>query len=91
MLTITVRIETLGLGTRAAEDICSALSYLGQVAWCSPTAFLKYDHTNHEAVCRLLDSWVGWVKAAALEEVEANFNHSGYGYGVSTLPRQKVQ
>lgn len=83
MLTITVRIETPGLGTRVAEDIRSALSYLGRVERRGPAVFLEYYHSNHEAVCALLASWTGWVQAAALETAEADFGH-----GASTLTWQ---
>lgn len=81
MLTITVKVETFGLGMRAAGDVYSALGYLGRVMVRSDsTVLFQYDHTKHEAVCGLLAPWAGWVKAVVLEKVEADL-----GYGESTV------
>lgn len=85
MLTVTVKFDVRGLGTVAVGDICSALSYLGQVSRHGTTVLLKYDHTYHEAVCYLIDPWTDWVKTATLEETEANFGH-----GVSTLKESRM-
>lgn len=82
MLTVTVRIETLGYEDAHSTDISNKLGALGRVTWQGSTLFLEYEPQGHREVFNLLNSADDWVQAVALESVEAN-----YGHGGSTLTR----
>lgn len=84
MLTVTIRIETLGYEDDCSTDITRKLVALGHITWRGPTLFLEYRPEEHRKVFSLLNSADAWVQAVALEKVEAN-----YGHGDSALAHRK--
>lgn len=75
MLTITIRIETLGYEDACSTDITSKLVALGHITWQGLTLFLEYQPGQHREVFSLLNSADDWVQAVALVKVEANYGH----------------
>lgn len=80
MLTITIRIKTLGYEDVNSTDISRKLSTLGHAAWQRSTLLLEYQSQEHEEVFHLLNAADDWVQAVTLEEVEANYGHGMVSY-----------